>query len=1082
MRGSAWWIGAIGWLMCTSSARQAPAAEPAARQAIVVTDAVAKDGDKRMLSREIVRQAFLIAARHELGARTYDAMLREALPAGLPQATTWNCYADYRAEQNSLFLSIQQRLGGKNQLRHHKQHSVPPGNKIEALVYWCEKESRGLFAEVLKAQLPGAPPAAAKEDTALDVEPEFQTLNFLASFDAVRRLHRDLEIHGESHARLAALARGYANLALLTAHLWNGSAQVLQARALLYAERLYRREPKSARALWHRGYVRAIIGRHNTALDDFAAAKQIAAAEGLAIPPWAALAESFMRYDVAALENPPPGYKPLAAWFYFLAHEGSTASVLMQEISERVIEQSPDAYRAYDLWSRVYIPKNDAIEKAPLALAEHLYAGLEKWPDLPAKAREICTQAQRKETTALGEFSLRPQLTAALRDAGLSSAAAANTDQAAGEFDNGALGWQALANLIDDLSFVQAARALIEQRGPPEVQAVALWHPWRKYLDMFGDDEAVQKCLKELANFDERRFPFASAVLFRPVKNYDADLHRKIDSAIFPRSDPVYRDQSRVLVLASEKFHWQIVTEELGLYAPHMPLTMAGWLQVKPAAWQERLPELLKRYRDSPDFVQAVAENCVRNKDYAAAIPHYRWLTEKYPDTQHFYALAAAYRHCADEAQWLATMKAQINYIGDNHFAVCCVHHVIALQYMEWHRWDDAAPHAQEALSTGAHWGYTDAGAVAEAREDWTTAEECFKAASENYPEWPMDWYAFCRRTGHGDLQSARQFVEQAKFKVDAKRNTGFAMQEVYYEVTDRQFERAFERIQPLAGKTDHPFTHLFAAILADRVENTKERDAYLMRILTTGPLFRWIGSDERPIELVLLAELIFDDLAAGGRGAIDLAAAEQRVASAYPSVRSAFYMLLGEYLEQHGQGEAAIECWKRAMAVSVLNLDYRMIAGARLAERRIAPSEYRKALREPATFAELKRPKPLPPRRPPDAAAFQGRYYRLMPGKEIRWSEAHRNAQLLNGDLVCITSPEEQAFVAKLAAGQKVWLGGYREGKTWKWTSGEPFQYQHWDKNRIGAPKLRMMGDGVWWTENDFTNNIAGYVVEWKE
>ena len=53
------------------------------------------------------------------------------------------------------------------------------------------------------------------------------------------------------------------------------------------------------------------------------------------------------------------------------------------------------------------------------------------------------------------------------------------------------------------------------------------------------------------------------------------------------------------------------------------------------------------------------------------------------------------------------------------------------------------------------------AGRCAEALEDWATAERYSQQISMRYPEgsWPV-WFLLCKRTGHGDLKSAREFAE----------------------------------------------------------------------------------------------------------------------------------------------------------------------------------------------------------------------------------------------------------------------------------------------------------------------------------
>ena len=67
-------------------------------------------------------------------------------------------------------------------------------------------------------------------------------------------------------------------------------------------------------------------------------------------------------------------------------------------------------------------------------------------------------------------------------------------------------------------------------------------------------------------------------------------------------------------------------------------------------------------------------------------------------------------------------------------------------------------------------WAMICAGRCAEALEDWATAERYSQQISMGYPEgsWPV-WFLLCKRTGHGDLKSAREFAESAP-QIDQRR------------------------------------------------------------------------------------------------------------------------------------------------------------------------------------------------------------------------------------------------------------------------------------------------------------------------
>lgn len=81
-------------------------------------------------------------------------------------------------------------------------------------------------------------------------------------------------------------------------------------------------------------------------------------------------------------------------------------------------------------------------------------------------------------------------------------------------------------------------------------------------------------------------------------------------------------------------------------------------------------------------------------------------------------------------------------------------------------------------------------------------------------------------------------------------------------------------------------------------------------------------------------------------------------------------------------------------------------------------------------------------------SSIFNNHRYELV-DQGMTWPEAKAYAEAQGGYLAVITSAEEQAFVQSLIAkGEKnqYWLGGYRNGSTFAWVTGEPFSYTNWD------------------------------------
>ncbi len=211
------------------------------------------------LRRELVRQALLVAAREEWGWRTRDVSLGEHAVGGKDESCLDIVLVAGKHFRLDLFAgaSPNQKLQG----------TIPVSDKTEddisKLLETCEALSREKFPPMLlravgAARVVRRPPGAAAAPK--EVESLLPTMTFQSQFAAVRVLHHEIAAKGESDALLGALVRAYANLGLMTEGEWNPSFKAYRARALVYAQRLCAREPKSPFALWHRAYAEALSG------------------------------------------------------------------------------------------------------------------------------------------------------------------------------------------------------------------------------------------------------------------------------------------------------------------------------------------------------------------------------------------------------------------------------------------------------------------------------------------------------------------------------------------------------------------------------------------------------------------------------------------------------------------------------------------------------------------------------------------------------------------------------------------------------------------------------------------------------
>ena len=226
------------------------------------------------LGRELVRQAFLLAARDELALMTCDETLHETPPLN---AKVVDLMLIERVNSSGMWrLSLIVPKEGQNihktkPLWTKSFKSAVGGVRVYGfLAPKLEEYSRGDFVEALRlAGLEGKKPTIGKSTPPSDeIEKALFEVDFITQFGAVRSAHQAIATHGETPERLSVLVRGYANLAMLTQHQWNSSSEVFTARGWLYAQRMYANKKARDLAIWNRAYAWALGGTLQHALED----------------------------------------------------------------------------------------------------------------------------------------------------------------------------------------------------------------------------------------------------------------------------------------------------------------------------------------------------------------------------------------------------------------------------------------------------------------------------------------------------------------------------------------------------------------------------------------------------------------------------------------------------------------------------------------------------------------------------------------------------------------------------------------------------------------------------------------------
>jgi hypothetical protein len=145
----------------------------------------------------------------------------------------------------------------------------------------------------------------------------------------------------------------------------------------------------------------------------------------------------------------------------------------------------------------------------------------------------------------------------------------------------------------------------------------------------------------------------------------------------------------------------------------------------------------------------------------------------------------------------------------------------------------------------------------------------------------------------------------------------------------------------------------------------------------------------------------------------------------------------------------------------------------------------------ENAPHVDAKELAKLPTKRPADAVAFGGHWYKVF-DENVCWHTAKVACEQMGGHLVCIETKEEQAFIAKLADGRYLRLGASDEARedTWVWVNGAKWEYTEWmsgQPNNYGGEEnfLATYDGGDWVDVADEGSGFwmpKGFICEWEK
>jgi tetratricopeptide (TPR) repeat protein len=857
-----------------------------------------------ILERELIRQAILIAARDELGLPTRDEILDDAPPGpGQGDGPPVEIAILFRpAECHALVRRGAD--GNAETLQKHDLGTNPDAGNFSALLTaTAETLSRTEFPALLKQLGAQGEPNTLRDDASVppDVDRRLETLSMVETLAAVRTLHEAIRVDGESLARLSALARAYAQLGMLTEDQWNPAHRVFKARALLYAQRLYARPANSgsAHALRTRAFVRALVGRHDLALSDLDQANKLdEAAKAKGAPPspsptWLPAIDAYLKADRQRLAIKDGPYARLASLLNVMVLEFPPGTRLVIQAARDVIQTDADCDRAYGA-----IFHNGDLGDLHAATAMGPVAFTKAFPD---KLKSLTTLPESVKTP-LDQGGDELTLVGRLEEAG-------RPGQDAGEPS-----WGVLAHLVRETQFVQVWRRLFfmaRKWNVPvddyfnEVRPLVAKHRYLPYLESYTASR--QDGGRALNAFADRLDLTDIELTARPLindllrlKHPAGDMAWRLSVA---HGSILARDFAvRIRQTPDKTAHFGRVLLTISPYSAYAMsiLIQADWNRV-----QGEIPSWRAKVGDAPGLIGALGKKYAELKQYDEAEKYLKRYVELSGDEWAYQELAACYEARGDRDRAKATLDNYLNKTESAGLRHAQVQVEIANKLMKQGRWKDAQAYAESAAETWAAFGMECASVCAEGLKDWDRAELWIRRVSERYPRngWPR-WYLFCKRTGHGDLQSARALVEAHLTEIEGASDPEETTKIGFFHWSVGSPKKALDFIEKAFQAEPSALRGIACGLLADELNDKARRNRMLEQVIA---LFQ--GKNPR---MVTLCKMIHDTLVNGGRPPLDLAAVDKVLDRMPAKNRVNADFLVGRYLLNRRQPDAARKYLKR--------------------------------------------------------------------------------------------------------------------------------------------------------------------------
>ena len=478
------------------------------------------------------------------------------------------------------------------------------------------------------------------------------------------------------------------------------------------------------------------------------------------------------------------------------------------------------------------------------------------------------------------------------------------------ENDAGEPAWGAVAHSIRETRFVQIYRRVYFMRMMWSVPTDEYWNEVR--LDVAG--HRYLPYLESLAliapDVAERFYQFADKIDLADVEPTEATMNHTLNLLDRPRAKAVWdianghadetAEMGALLAREGNDSTKVMIARDLLQASPYHPYARATLIEKDWENVKDMAAEWEKQAGDAPAVLGGPRSALSQSKNYDDALRVLLRYIDLSPDVGAFRLLAANFKAQGKIDRWQEALEAFLNHedLGLDHAKVRTE---IADHYIGMKQWDKAKPYAEQAAQTGASFAMDCAARCAEGEKDWDRAEAWYRGIAERYPSesWAV-WYFFCKRTGQGDLDAARDFVEQY---VTARADRPDLQNEEYagcfhwlegrIKAAKVEFAKAYQTRTSISAA-------LCLAMIADDEKDVARRDELLKELVSKYP-------DKAPKSMAVCRMFLGSIFAPGEpKPPLDAAALDRVIDSLPEENRGHTEFFVGWFLKNHGDPQNA--------------------------------------------------------------------------------------------------------------------------------------------------------------------------------